>query len=165
MEEERIEGGAVMNQGTHRPIVVGVDGSASSLEALRWAAEEAHLRGAELRVVTAWSVPWAIYSAASIPPNLVDDLQEGARQMSADAVKGLGAEFDDVLIRSEVVEGEPTHVLIEGSRDAQLLVLGCRGFGGFRELLLGSVSQQCAHHAACPVVIVRRSCDGQPDAA
>jgi nucleotide-binding universal stress UspA family protein len=92
--------------------------------------------------------------------SFVEDLRAGAEETATKAIEALGQERDGVDIRAITAEGEAAHVLIQTGHRAQLLVVGCRGFGGFRGLLLGSVSQQCAHHAECPVVIVRELCGG-----
>jgi nucleotide-binding universal stress UspA family protein len=147
------------------PIVAGIDGSPSSLEALVWAAREARLRGAALHVVSAWSIPWNLYSNVGLPDGLAENLRQAAEETLTKAIEGLGPERDDLDIRAVVEEAEAAHILIRTGRGAQLLVVGCRGFGGFRELLLGSVSQQCAHHAECPVVIVRKLCAGEDDSS
>ena len=143
-------------------IVVGVDGSEGSVRALRWAVEEARLRDAQLRVVHAWYVP-LILSAPSdetfgIPPP-ASSLNEVRTALAREADKVLARSLqstgsDDVQVVGEVVEGKPAPVLTEAAADAVLLVVGSRGLGGFTGLLLGSVSQQCAHHARCPLVVV-----------
>jgi nucleotide-binding universal stress UspA family protein len=145
-------------------IVVGVDGSACARAALRFAVHEARIRGARIRAVSVWHVPLGAYGAGWVPTpeSLVEDCEQAARdvleQALADAGNVEGIEIDPV-----VREGNPARVLVEEARAAALLVVGSRGLGGFRELLLGSVSQQCAHHARCPVVIVRHQPDGGGD--
>jgi nucleotide-binding universal stress UspA family protein len=146
-------------------IVVGVDGSEGAAKALHWALGEARLRGASLRVVHAWSVPLVL----SIPsadafgiPEPAESMQQVRAALHKEADEILerslqGIEADDVEIDGEVVEGKPARMLIDAATGADLLVVGSRGLGGFTGLLLGSVSQQCAHHAHCPVVIVPRS--------
>ena len=138
-------------------IVVGVDGSAGSLHALRFAAEEARLRAARLHVVLAWEFPVSLYAGAAWPvPNggtlgdfrsLAEDRLREALDLAAPALEGLEVE-------RSLIEGATVQVLLEAARDAALLVVGTRGHGGFVGLLLGSVSQQVAHHASCPVLIV-----------
>jgi nucleotide-binding universal stress UspA family protein len=139
-------------------IVVGVDHSAGARAALVFAEEEARLRGATLRVVHAWQ--YGYIGSAGFEggvPALGGDLKE----MQAAAKAALEATLDQaqlgpgVEIEQHVVQGAPAGVLVDESRGADLLVVGSRGHGGFAQLLLGSVSQQCAHHAECPVVIVR----------
>jgi nucleotide-binding universal stress UspA family protein len=117
-------------EGTMGVIVVGVDHSEGAKAALRFALGEAKLRQASLRVVHAWQLG---YVSASFDPG---------------SYPVLGGELGDL-------RGAAETVLVDESREADLLVVGSRGLGGFSGLLLGSVSQQCAHHAACPVVIVR----------
>ena len=138
-------------------IVVGVDGSEGATSAVRWAAREARLRGAKLELVTAWQLPTysGAFSMASIPDELVDELAAEAERRAAEAAKEARDEGGDPDIETRVVEGPPATVLLAAARVADLLVVGSRGLGGFSELLLGSVSHQCAHHAPCPVVIVR----------
>ena len=140
-------------------VVVGVDGSDGAARALRWALDEARLRGAQLRVIHAWFVP-LILSAPSdetfgIPPP-AGSLEEVRSALAREAEKVLAASLrgtgsDDVQVVGEAVEGKPAHVLTDAAADADLLVVGSRGLGGFTGLLLGSVSQQCAHHARCPL--------------
>lgn len=140
-------------------IVVGVDQSEGAKAALRFALEEAKLRRATLRVVHAWQ--YGYIGATGVEgayPALGGDIKElraGAETALAETLRESIPEADTVEIERRVVEGRPAAVLVAESRDADLLVVGSRGHGGFSELLLGSVSQQVSHHAACPVVIVR----------
>jgi nucleotide-binding universal stress UspA family protein len=140
-------------------IVVGVDHSAGSKEALRFALEEARLRRATLRAVHAWRDAYIGWSGigAGVPP-ADDDLHEfrdAALSVLDSTLQEAIPDPAGVEVERRLVEGAPAAVLVEESRDADLLVVGSRGLGGFAQLLLGSVSQQCAHHAECPVVIVR----------
>jgi nucleotide-binding universal stress UspA family protein len=136
-------------------IVVGIDGSPGAQDALDFALEEARLRGADVRLVAAWDVPGAVYAGGYGlgDPELSARLEEAARGDAERALEQVDAE--GVQIGTVVREGNPARVLVEEAGDADLLVVGSRGLGGFRSLLLGSVGQQCAHHAPCPLVIVR----------
>jgi nucleotide-binding universal stress UspA family protein len=138
-------------------IVIGVDGSVQSEEALRWALEEARLRRSKLRAVYAWLYP-VIGGRGYIPPEYLDPerLRETAQERLDGFVAGVAREYPDVEIERVVAEGPAPRVLLDAAGDADLLVVGSRGRGGFAGLLLGSVGQQCVHHAVCPVVIVRR---------
>jgi nucleotide-binding universal stress UspA family protein len=137
-------------------IVVGVDGSEGARDALRFALEEAWVRGTSVRVVAAWHIPVAAYGGAFVPPDpaLVGQLGPEARRAAERAVEDAGELAAGVDVETVVREGTPARVLLEEADNADLLVVGSRGLGGFRGLLLGSVSQQCAHHAPCPLVIV-----------
>lgn len=147
-------------------IVVGVDGSECSRSALRFALNEARIRHVKLRIVVAWHVPLAAYGAgwAPPPPGLAEDAEAAGKEVLEDALRTAGEEGDSVEIESVVREGQSAQVLVEEAERAELLVIGSRGRGGFRELMLGSVSQQCAHHARCPVAIVRVGCECAPSA-
>jgi nucleotide-binding universal stress UspA family protein len=135
-------------------IVVGVDGSAGARDALAYALEEARLRGAGVRVVAAWELPAVAYAGGYGlgDSELFTQLEQDARDNAVRALED--ADVGDIEISTVVREGSPSHVLLEEAGDADLLVVGSRGLGGFRGLLLGSVSQQCAHHAPCPLVVV-----------
>ena len=146
-------------------MVVGVDGSAGSYEALRWALAEARLRKAPLRILHAWIYLHALvpalvgypYTRDSIEPAVADAAaaaQQAAEAIFEQALLELGA-VDDVEVERVIVQGSPAQALIDAVSERDLLVVGSRGHGGFAGLLLGSVSQQCAQHARCPVVIVR----------
>ena len=140
-------------------IVVGVDQSEGAKAALRFALEEAGLRQAKLRVVHAWQfgyigAPGFEGSLPAVGGDLAE-FHEAAEAALDETLRGVVA--DGVAIERRVDQGAAAPVLIEESRDADLLVVGSRGHGGFAQLLLGSVSQQCAQHAFCPVVIVRGS--------
>lgn len=138
-------------------IVVGVDGSAGSAEALRFALAEAKLRGAKLKAVTAWTLTYVaapIGMMAPIDEGLIPELHENARLVLEKAVDDALGVTPGVEVEQSVLEGTPAQVLVEAAQGADLLVVGTRGHGGFTGLLLGSVSQQAAHHAPCPVVIV-----------
>jgi nucleotide-binding universal stress UspA family protein len=139
-------------------IVVGVDNSAGAEAALRFALDEARLRQATLRVVHAWQYGYigapgleGFLPAAGGDLDDFRDAAEAALDETLSAVVGDPA----VTIEPRVDQGTPAAVLVEESRGAEMLVVGSRGHGGFAQLLLGSVSQQCAQHASCPVVIVR----------
>jgi nucleotide-binding universal stress UspA family protein len=137
-----------------RPIVVGVDGSETSERALHWAAEEARLRGASLRVVHAWFEVFvdAYYAAPAIPER---EATEQAEQVVLDkAVASFPDGSPPVDVEPLLVHGQPETVLLDAAKDAEMIVVGSRGRGGFASLLLGSVSQGVVHHATCPVVIV-----------
>ncbi len=132
-------------------IVVGVDGSENSRQALRWAVEEARLRHARVRVVHAWWL-YPMLAADTETPHLIEDAGEAVQTFVTDT---LGKEHD-VEVETVAVQGEQASAaLVDAAKEAELLVVGSRGVGGFSGLLLGSVSQQCAQHAPCPVAIVR----------
>lgn len=137
-------------------IVVGIDDSEGARAALRFAYEEARLRQATLRAVHAWQVDYL--GAPGIMGTLPvgeDEAVRSAGETALDKALQEVAGAGGVELEHRLVRGSPAAVLVEESRDADLLVVGSRGLGGFAQLLLGSVSQQCAHHAECPVVIVR----------
>lgn len=138
-------------------IAVGVDGSEGAAAALRWAAAEARLRGSQLRVVHAWHVPTIAYAGSNfVPPvSFEDDLGQAAQTGLAKWLDAAGPELEGIEVERRVIEGHPAAVLIEAAADADLIVVGSRGLGGFSEMLLGSVSHQVAQRAHCPVVIFR----------
>lgn len=140
---------------------MGIDGSEPSASALRWAVEEARLRGATVEALYVHEPQTSmVYGAADgpLPPDLFQGALARAREEAQgvvdDHLAAVGA--GDIAVEGVVVEGTgPSAALVERSRDAAMLVVGSRGLGGFAELLLGSVSHQCAQHAHCPVVIIR----------
>jgi len=138
-------------------IVVGVDQSEGAKAALRFALEEARLRQAKLRVVHAWQ--FGVHRRSrfrGLATRGRRRLGRVSRSRGGRPRRNLrGVVADGVAIERRVDQGAAAPVLIEESRDADVLVVGSRGHGGFAQLLLGSVSQQCAQHAVCPVVIVR----------
>jgi nucleotide-binding universal stress UspA family protein len=141
-------------------IVVGVDGSASSAAALAWALDEGVVRHQPVHVVLTWMMPAVVgMSPSMLPPH--SEVESGARQQLEQIVAAqttaAGPRPADSVVTLEVVEGSAPSVLVTSAHDASLLVVGSRGHGGFAGLLLGSVSQQCAAHAPCPVVVVRGS--------
>lgn len=147
-------------------IVVGVDGSDASVDALRWALQEARLRAARVVAVYVWLFPSLGLRPAGASPPGFDELWRSAGELLDESVGAVAESAEGVEIERVVVEGAPSEQLTAIAADAEMLVLGSRGLGGFAGLLLGSVSQQCAHHARCPVVIVRhRAEDGSPDAS
>lgn len=135
-------------------IVVGVDGSKSSSGALAWAAEEAKLRGATLKVVRAWRVPSIVYGPFTPPPP-VEDYQKNALAQLDEQVKEVLGEEPEVQVVHQISEGPAAEAIVYASIGADMVVVGSRGRGGFSGLLLGSVSQEVAHHARCPVTIWR----------
>jgi len=139
-------------------IVVGVDGSTGSVEALRWAVDEARRRGDTVEAVAVWHYPVLTADAlsGSATPVDVETLAGNARAALEDTLaRAVPDEADRAAVTRTVVEGSPGHALVEAARGAGLLVVGSRGLGGFAGLLLGSVSNHCVHHAGCPVTVVR----------
>ncbi len=134
-------------------IVVGVDGSDSSLEALRWAANQARLTGAALEVLATWEYPTSLGWAPAWPPDW--DPEGDARKALAEVVEKVLGPHTDIEVRQVVTEGHAALALVNAAEHADLLVVGSRGHGAFAGMLLGSVSEHCATHSPCPVVIVR----------
>lgn len=133
-------------------IVVGVDGSPSSRQALEWAIRQAGLTGAVVDAVMAWQYPanygWVMDERQA-------DLGGMAAQTLDKAVAQARPVQPEVEVRTRVLEQNPARALLDTAEGADLLVVGSRGHGGFVGVLLGSVSQHCVHHAPCPVVVVR----------
>ena len=136
-------------------IVVGVDGSEHGERALDWAVKEAGFRGARLRLVAAWHLPPTVYSGPGYIPTV--GTRESFEQFASELVDAAATRARDAGVEADAVvrEGQAAEVLVEEAADADMLVVGSRGHGGFAGLLLGSVSAQCAHHAVCPLVVVR----------
>lgn len=133
-------------------VVVGVDGSECSLLALGFAFDQAAGRKVPLHVVRAWGPPAARWRPPDLDPARISAEEQAA---VAELLGGWREKYPDVEVSVEVAADNPAHVLVEATRNAQLAVVGSRGRGGFRGLLLGSVSQQLLHHSYCPVAIVR----------
>jgi nucleotide-binding universal stress UspA family protein len=161
-----------------RTIVIGVDGSPSSVPALRWAADEARrVDGTVLRVIMASEphYPMRLLDPAVPPATPLADFEleaESARVDRLDAVAEAEAELtmnkmladvdlrgSSVTVETLAICGQPAKVLLDAAANADLLVVGSRGRSGFTGLLLGSVSAGVAHHARCPVVIVPHDYD------
>jgi nucleotide-binding universal stress UspA family protein len=141
-----------------RFIVVGVDGSEPSLKALRWAAQQARLTGATLRVLTTWEVATGTGWVPTFPVDY--DPQAVARQALDEAVtETLGAD-PDVAVERIVKEGHAAPILLAAAKDADLLVVGSHGHGAFAGMLIGSVSEHLVRHAPCAIVVVH--CDKPP---
>ena len=135
-------------------IVVGVDGSDGGADALRFALDEARTRGAQLEAVLAWG----LLDQPGVPEEREFDPafnEDRAKARLAEVVVQAVGNEPGVDISLRAMCDLPVRALLERSTGADLLVVGSRGLGGFRGLLLGSVSQQIAHHATCPIVIVR----------
>jgi nucleotide-binding universal stress UspA family protein len=159
-------------------IVVGVDGSEGSVVALRWALAEARLRGSSVHVVHAYQSPQVPLTEAGlgaaggmgVPAVFTEDSEQlrravetEARNLIEEALRGADEDaIEGLQIDRDPIEGPAAQTLIETARGAELLVVGSRGRGGFVGLVLGSVSQQCAQHPPCPVVILPPPGEGNP---
>ncbi|WP_030935664.1 universal stress protein [Streptomyces sp. NRRL B-24720] len=144
-------------------VVVGVDGSPASYEALRWAVRYARLAAATVDAVAAYELPGAVGWSAPAVDVEFDEAQ--TRRVMTDEIQKVLLQVGEVPLEEHLVRGGAAQALIAASAGAKLLVVGSRGRGGFASLLLGSVSQQCAVHASCPVVIVRPDATGDDEAA
>jgi nucleotide-binding universal stress UspA family protein len=135
-------------------IVVGVDGSPGSVAALSWACALGAATGAEVEAVSAWELSYAWIDGYA--PDVHRWCEEARRGTEQRLERTIAAALDGraVTVARSVVEGPAARVLLDACKDADLLVVGSRGRGGFAGLLLGSVSQQCVHHAHVPVTVV-----------
>lgn len=139
-------------------IVVGVDGSEQSQRALEWAAREAALRQAPLTVLTVHQVVQSAWTGNPVVSPEDRPEEAKARQAAEEATNEVIGKLGDARPASvtvRAVSGLPARELVDASQDADLLVVGSRGGGGFRGLLAGSVSMQVVNHAECPVVVIR----------
>jgi nucleotide-binding universal stress UspA family protein len=134
-------------------IVVGVDGSKASRDALAWAATQADQTGARLEVIRCWRQP-VTYGYAPDYGEDADFAKDAREELDELLDQVLGPE-PKILLEARVTEGHAAPILVEASRSADLLVVGSRGHGAFAGMLLGSTSHYCANHASCPVVVVR----------
>jgi len=135
-------------------VVVGVDGSAASLAALKWAAAYKAATGATIHAVMAWHYPSAVGPGAPgrAPVSITEEVRTEMSEHLTAAIKEAAPETD---FDQDIAYGHPVEVLVDASSDADLLVVGSRGHGAFRGMLVGSVSMGCVTHAQCPVVVVR----------
>lgn len=134
-------------------VVVGVDGSPSSYAALRWAVRYAGLVGGVVEAVAVWELP-GLYGWSAPAVDMDVDEEETRTRMRQEVTDVLGEEAAG-SVRTRVVHGNAADVLLRAAEGAEAVVVGCRGRGGFKRALLGSVSQHVSQHATCPVVIVR----------
>lgn len=145
-------------QATPGRIVVGVDGSPASRAALAWAVRQAELTGASIEAINAWHFPIMAGGYGWAPVSVLDesdDFAAIATRSLTEAISETVGQDCPVKISTSVQEGTTAQLLLEAADGADLLVVGSRGHGGFAGALLGSVSQHCAHHSPCPLVIVR----------
>jgi nucleotide-binding universal stress UspA family protein len=133
-------------------MIVGVDGSESSIAALRYAAELAPRLDLRVRAVAVWNYPSFLYGGYY--PQLDWTPEDDAKRIVAKAAEEVFGQTTPEWFATRIRQGRPTEVLIDESEHAEMLVLGSRGHGGFAGLLLGSVSSACAEHARCPVLVV-----------
>ena len=132
-------------------IVVGVDGSEAAHQAMVWAVDEARRRNAVVEAVEAWHQPFVSGYAYMGETDMGDYMTEAEKELES-AIATI--DTTGVTVEHKVIAGGASQVLVEQAKGASLVVVGSRGRGGFSGLLLGSVSQQVAHHAPCPVVII-----------
>ena len=137
-----------------RPVVVGVDGSPTSTSAVDYAFDQASRLGLPLAAVHAWELPTLFGPVPPWLPEEVEEIRMAEKAVLSESLAGHMERYPDVHVTSMVHRGGPAHVILAAAEDAALLVVGSRGLGGFRGLLLGSVSQAVLHHATCPVAVV-----------
>ncbi|MGH3978145.1 MAG: universal stress protein [Pseudonocardiaceae bacterium] len=133
-------------------IVVGVDGSKQSKDALRWAVRHGQQVNGTVRAVAAWHHPVQFGYPRVFPDR---EFEQQARGWLEDAVTEVTTAFPGCEVDPRVERGHPPRVLLDHAAEADLLVLGNKGRGAFGGMMIGSVALQCVHHASCPVVIVR----------
>jgi nucleotide-binding universal stress UspA family protein len=137
------------------PIVVGADGSAAGDDAVRLAFEQAAMRGCHLVALFAYRTPLPARGGDMPPlPYDLDQLRTDLERQFTETIEGWHDKYPDVAVDTAMVAGSPGRALVDASREAQLVVVGSRGHGGFAGLMLGSVGLRLLHHADCPVVIV-----------
>lgn len=137
-------------------VVVAVDGSPASDNAVKWAANTANKRGVPLRLATSYTMPQFLYAEGMVPPeDLFKELQDEALNLVEKARAIAHEVAPDILIGHTIAEGSPIDMLLDMSNDVTMIVLGSRGLGGLSGMVLGSVSAAVVSHAHCPVVVVR----------
>lgn len=136
-------------------IVVGVDGSQDAHRALEWALKEAAVRHVSLTVLAIHEVAGSAWTDSPITYREDEPLVEQTRKAAEETVAKAAAQLADApAVTVKAISAVPAHALIDASRDADMVVVGSRGAGGFSRLVMGSVSNQVVHHAHCPVVVV-----------
>lgn len=137
------------------PIIVGIDGSSHSQRALEWAVREAAIRKLPLTVITVYRTVVSYWGTIMLPqdPALAGKAREDAIEATEKAL-ALAGDARPESVTIEVLGGLAAEELVAASKDADMIVLGSRGNGGFARLLLGSVSTAVTHHAHCPVVVI-----------
>jgi nucleotide-binding universal stress UspA family protein len=138
-------------------VVVGVDGSPGSIAALSWAGRYGAATGATVWALHIWHYPTSAGLPPGITPESVDDEVKANQRKELDEAIAKANLDPAAQVESKIGYGHPAQVLIEESKNVDLIVLGHRGRGGFTGMLTGSVSMQVVNHAACPVVVVRGS--------
>jgi nucleotide-binding universal stress UspA family protein len=143
------------DKATRRRVVVGIDGSDASLDALNWAARQADLTASNLEVVMTWQWPTSFGWGVPVPDDV--NPEEDVRKTLETALDPVRVRYPDLRIDAHVVNGHPAPALVEASKGADLLVVGSRGHGEFVGMLIGSVSEFCTTNAHCPVLVHRPS--------
>jgi nucleotide-binding universal stress UspA family protein len=146
-------------------IVAGVDGSPSAEAALAWAVRQAELTGGSVTAVIAWEYPVA--AGFGMLPVAYDgaDFRDVAEKTVAEAIAKVTGPASTIQVQPQVTEGNAARVLLAAAEHADLLVVGSRGHSELADALLGSVGQQCVHHAHCPVLVIRGSSAGRAEEA
>jgi nucleotide-binding universal stress UspA family protein len=140
------------------PVVVGIDGSSASSSALDLAFGYAQRHGLRLVALHAWDLPVFDAPGVTVPPTIVmDEIEDDEMRLTAESLAGWCEKYPDVQVEQRVVHGQAEGVVVAASQEACLIVVGSRGRGGFRGLLLGSVGLAAMHHSHCPVAVVRPS--------
>lgn len=137
-------------------VVVAVDGSPASHNAVRWAANTANKRGIPLRLASSYTMPQFLYAEGMVPPQeLFDDLQAETME-KIDEARAIAHEVaPEIKIGHTIAEGSPIDMLLEMAKESTMIVMGSRGLGGLSGMVMGSVSAAVVSHATCPVVVVR----------
>jgi nucleotide-binding universal stress UspA family protein len=137
-------------------IIVGIDGSSHSRRALEWAVKEAAIRRTPLTVLTVYPAMAGYWGPVAYPrdPNLTEQARKLVQEEIDIALAGLGAGSRPPSVTVTARFGLPAEEILEAAQDADMVIVGSRGVGGFRKLLMGSVSSQVTQHAHCPVVVI-----------
>lgn len=137
-------------------VVVAVDGSDASNNAVRWAANTANKRGVPLRLAASYTMPQFLYAEGLVPPQELFDELQNETMKTVEAARAIAHDVaPDIKIGYTIVEGSPIDMLLEMSNDVTMIVMGSRGLGGLSGMVMGSVSAAVVSHAKCPVVVVR----------
>ena len=139
-------------------IIVGIDGSGHSRLALDWAIHEAAVRHAPLTVLTVHQVASSIWTAHPVEypgdEALTADVRKAAQDETDDALRAVAEDARPPEVNVAAIPGFPAEAILGMAKDADMIVVGSRGVGGFKKLLMGSVATQVTHHAHCPVVVI-----------